>query len=198
MTARRPPLLLLAIALGWLGCVTADPEFLPALKPLPPRMRTRIAVADIGNDTPSAGVAGITSASTRMLVQLLERSQRFDVVPPGGEAAGGVDVLRVTFKDLQDEVLQDTVVYDRAQVVGIRHRAVVQLEWQLAAADGNPKGAGQIVGDQVRLLPDPLELPTPEQLESQAFWESPFGSATREALDSIVREAARLSGPPGT
>lgn len=162
--------------------IHADPDFPPPIEPLAAEARTPIVVAPFENASPSPEVAQWSYSTRRFLEALLDRSRRFTVLP---SATPGVRTLHVRFVDVRDEPYLESVVFAGEQRTGVKRRAMVAIEWNLEGAGGTPS---QLVADHLVESADPLELPTADQLESGSFWESPFGTATREALDHLVRD----------
>lgn len=178
-----------ALVVAAVGCsIGPDPDFPPPIEPLAPEARAKIAVAPVLNVSPSAEVAQWSYATRRYLMALLERTRRFEVVPEG---TLGAPLLEVRFTDVKDEIYLESVVFAGEQRTGQKRRAMVALEWSVV---GDSRPASQLVSDELFESPEPLELPTPDQLESGVFWESPFGVATRENLDHLVREVCDRIG----
>lgn len=169
--------------------VEPDPDTPSPIAPADPAARRRVVVAPIENATASVEVAQWTAATRRFLVALLERSKNFEVVEPGAPGVAGTIVLRYT--DVRDEPWLETVTFGAEQNVNRKRRAVVEMDWRFIAGSGALTAGERVVGDSLREGDLPLELPTQDQLESGAFWESPYGAATRGNLDLVVRTLAQ-------
>jgi hypothetical protein len=179
----------LVLAGAGIGCaIEPDRDFPPPIAPLSPDVRRAIAVAPVVNHTASAEVAQWTYATRRLLIQLLERSQRFDVVEPTDPRATGV--VELSFVDVKDEPYLVSVVYAGEQDSNRKRRAVVEVEWRLAGGNASGSRGERLTSHFFREGADPIETPTVVELESGSFWETPFGNATRANLDLVVRRLA--------
>lgn len=168
------------------GCrIEPDPDFPPPLSPKSPEARTRVVVAPVENAAPSTEVAQWTFSTRRVLVELLRKSKNFEVVEAGTAGTAGTIFLR--FTDVRDEPWLETVTFGAEQSVNRQRRAVVEMDFRFVAGSGAHTAGERLLADALREGEEPIPIPTQDQLESGSFWESPYGSATRENLDLLVR-----------
>ncbi len=181
-----------ATGFATVGCsIHADPDQLPPIAPRPAGERRDIVVAVVENATASAEVAQWSYETRRYIVELLGRTRAFTVVEPSKGGSGpAAPTLVVRFTDVRDEPYLMTLVYGDEQQVNRKRRAVVAMAWQLVAPTGAKIDGSTLESDELREGAEPIVLPTPAELECGSFWESPFGVATRENLDRIVRDVA--------
>lgn len=167
------------------GCVGVDPDAPIPLLPLPPEARTVVRVEPMANEASSAEVAAVTSASTEMLRSLLVRSRRFSLVRDHGPAPGfSIETAITAFRD---DDAAESLVYDSAQTANPRRVAVVEIRWRQADSAGRTLAEGVATGTDERIGTRWLGLPDADDLESGAYWNAPFGRATRAALVEIVK-----------
>ncbi len=178
----------IAVSIGSGACsIQPDPDFPPPLAPLPPDQRVSIRVEPVENASPSAAVAEWSYPTRLYVEQLLERTRRFKIAAEGEVPTGGV--LRVRFTDVRDEAFLETVVFNAEQQRNRKRRAIVEMDWKFEPTAGASRGS-KLISDELKEGGTPLDLPTRDQLTSGSFWETPYGIATREDLDSMVRQLA--------
>lgn len=181
------PLVLAPPAL--LACVQQDPYREEPIWPLDVEVRTPLLVTEIENRSPEALVAGLTADSRALLLELLARSKRFRVVAAGDAARYR---LETAIRSFREEDRSESVIHARATTEGRRRAAVVELSYRLVDPGGRVFVEGLVVGESLELGVERLAVPRLQDLETGAFWNSPYGLATRSCLDQVVRVLADL------
>ena len=166
------------------GCVTHDPDLLPPIDPLERGRRTPIAVLETSNSSPIAMVAELTEATHQMLVKLLERSGRFkaDVAPEAGSYR-----LETSIVAFRDDDATEGVMFGKAETIGQSRRAVVELTYKVVDQRDRIFMEKLLSGESLVPGARQLEVPAAADLRTGAYWNSPFGLATRDCLDRLVR-----------
>lgn len=166
------------------GCVSSDPDLPPPIEPLERVLRTPLLVPETGNESPIAVVAELTGATHEMLLALLERSGRFrtDVAPAATRFR-----LETSVVAFRDDDATEGVIFDKAKSLGQRRRAVVELSYRVLDQAGRVFMEGVLSGESLVLGVHRLEVPAAADLKTGAYWNSPFGRATRDCLDQLVR-----------
>lgn len=176
------------------GCVGPPVGLSPAYEPLPPAARLPVFVADIENLTPSHAPAQIAGATTRMLVELLVRSRRF---APTADPAGAYR-LEVVMDLLREQDLHTEVTYGRPDADVFQRLALVGFSFRVVDPGGREVGRGECLGTSKSLEAVVLPLPAAEQVASGGWWATPYGLATRDGLDQLLRWLAEGTLPGAT
>ncbi len=172
------------------ACIWRDPGGgTTPIESLPLDERAPLTVSTMRNETPNAIVAGFTRGSTVLLEELLRTTRRFVVVDSAAPAAAAAGALRLDTEitSYRDEDAGASVIYLQAQSANRRRRAAVEMHWSLVGKDGSIVDQGTVAGNYEQLDVREIAVPQPESMESGAYWNSPFGRATRDCLDGIVR-----------
>lgn len=172
-----------------LGCVRPMPDGDPPIEPLELEMRTALEVAETRNQSPVPVVAQLTSATHDLLIQVLERSKRFRVVDGDRQPHYR---LHTSILEFRDEDASEGVRYGFTDRASSRRRAVVELKYQLLGPAEQVFLEGVVSGDVLQLGVTELVLPGTVSLETGAFWNTPFGQATRICVDRVVREISQV------
>ncbi len=181
----------LVLALLPIGCIWTDPSgSTPPIETLPLEVRPPLLVAEMKNDCANAVVAEFTRGSVDLLADLLRTSRRWVIsVAPRDASTPEQDglVLETSVTGYRDEDAGASVVYLQAQSANRRRRAVVEIAYALRGADGSVVDQGTVRGQFEQIDVRQIVVPTAEQMRTGAYWNSPFGRATRDCLDGIVR-----------
>ncbi len=164
------------------GCVAPEMGRAPPIESVDPAQRVSIRVLDTHNESPIAAAAGLTAATNALLVQLLERTGRFQATAPTENARFR---LETSITALRVDVVGEGVTYRGSPLASTRRRAVVEMKYRLG--DGQRVFLeGELAGDY-EVANKAIEAPSELELRTGAYWNTPFGSATRECLDKLVR-----------
>ncbi|MFH0945473.1 MAG: hypothetical protein V2A76_09785 [Planctomycetota bacterium] len=167
------------------GCMGPDRDLPDPIEPVNIERRTPVIVRETLNESPIAVVAELTDATRAMLERLLERTGRFEACAEEQAARYYLETAIVAF---QDDDASEGVIFGQAKSIGHRRRAVVEMTYRLLDQGQGVFLDGLLRGDTLVTGVDRLEVPTVEQVESGAYWNSPFGLATRDCLDRLVRD----------
>ncbi|MBI4880623.1 MAG: hypothetical protein HY812_13340 [Planctomycetes bacterium] len=164
------------------GCVAPDTDRAPPIRRVDPLERVSVRVLETRNESPSAQAAGLTAATHALLVQLLERTGRFEAAGAGEQARF---VLETSITALRVDAVEEGVIYRDAPAAGARRRALVEMKYRLGDGqrvflEGDLDGACDVVNR-------PINAPGEQELRTGAYWNMPFGIATRRCLDKLVR-----------
>ena len=184
---RTGPLGLLLMMLS--GCLGPDRDLPAPITPVNIERRTVIAVRETLNESPIATVAELTDVTRSMLERLLERTGRFRVGADGQEARYFLETAIVTFRD---DDASEGVIFGGAKILGHRRLAVVEMTYKLVDKGQRVFLEGLLRGDMLVPGVGKLEVPTAVGVKTGAYWNSPFGLATKDCLDRLVRDLSDL------
>ncbi len=184
---KRVKLPFVALALlGISACVGPDTTLPPPIESLPAPGRRALAVSPTRNDSAMALAAELAAPTHAMFATLLGRTRRFRVED---EATVRVETA---ITSIVDEDAAESVVYDRAYAPDPVRRAVVAMTYVVRGAGDRVLLEGTLRGESEVRGTTAIGPPSRVDFETGAYWNSPFGRATRHCLDQLVRRLTEV------